>query len=124
MSNVAEIVDQYLAGWNESDRERRDQLIQGVWLEDGRLIDPPAAASGRSEISEMAATLQSQFPGHRFRRSSTVDEHHGIFRFSWDLVGEDGTIALSGLDVGEVSDGGAIVRITGFFGDLVPTEPN
>jgi hypothetical protein len=27
-------------------------------------------------------------------------------------------------DVGEVSDGGAIVRITGFFGDLTPAEPN
>ena len=124
MENVAEVVDRYLAGWNERDGESRDQLIRGVWMEDGRLIDPPAAAAGQSEISEMAATLQAQFPGHRFRRSSAVDEHHNFFRFSWDLVGEDGTVALSGLDVGEVSDRGAIVRITGFFGDLTPAELN
>jgi hypothetical protein len=124
MENVAEVVDRYLAGWNETDEESRDQLIRGAWTEDGRLIDPPAAAAGRSEISEMAATLQAQFPGHRFRRSSAVDEHHNFFRFSWNLVGPDDTVALSGLDVGEVSDGGVIVRITGFFGDLTPVELN
>ncbi len=120
MTDLAEVVDGYLAGWNESDPERRDQLIRA---EDGRLIDPPLTATGQGEISKMAATLQSQFPEHRFQRSSAVDEHHNHFRFSWDLVAEDGSIALTGLDVGEVSDEGAIVRITGFFGDLTRSDP-
>jgi hypothetical protein len=123
MTDLAEVVDGYLAGWNEGDPERRDQLIRMVWAEDGRLIDPPLAATGQDEISKMAATLQSQFPDHRFQRSSALDEHHNYFRFSWDLVAEDGSVALTGLDVGEVSDEGAIVRITGFFGDLTPSDP-
>ena len=35
-----------------------------------------------------------------------------------ELVGPDGTVALKGLDVGEVGDDGRLRRITGFFGEL------
>ena len=70
----------------------------------------------------MAGSLQSQFPGHHFVRTSKVDEHHGHFRFAWDLVAPDGSVALGGVDVGELTDDGSIARITGFFGDLVPQE--
>jgi hypothetical protein len=66
----------------------------------------------------MAAALQSPFPDHRFVRTSGIDEHHRHFRFAWDLVASDGSVALAGVDVGEVTDVGTIARITGFFGDL------
>ena len=47
-----------------------------------------------------------------------IDEHHGYLRFAWELVGPDGTVALTGLDVGELADDGRLRRITGFFGEL------
>jgi SnoaL-like domain len=118
MTDLSETIDTYLAGWNETDPQRRTAIVERVWATGGRLIDPPLAATGRDEISEMAATLQSQFPDHRFVRASTIDEHHNHFRFAWDLVAADGSVTLSGLDVGELADDGTIARITGFFGAL------
>lgn len=115
---LSEVVDRYLAAWNETDLALRARLIAGVWAADGRLIDPPFAAEGHAGIGEMAATLHAQFPGHRFRRTSGIDAHHDQLRFAWELVGPDGAPALTGLDVGEVDADGQLRRITGFFGEL------
>jgi hypothetical protein len=118
MHTLSNTVDPYLAAWNEIDPSSREKLIAVVWATDGRLVDPPLAASGHGEISDMAAALHAQFPGHQFRRASEVDEHHGHFRFAWQLVGPDGSVALSGIDVGALDENGHIAEITGFFGDL------
>jgi hypothetical protein len=118
MNTLSSTVDTYLTAWNEADTTSRDKLIREVWATDGRLIDPPLSASGHGEISDMAAALQAQFPGHQFRRVSEVDEHHGHFRFAWQLVAPDGSVAISGMDVGALDENGHIAQITGFFGDL------
>jgi hypothetical protein len=115
-------VDTLLAAWNEPDPARRAGLIERVWASDGRLIDPPLAAEGHAGISDMAAALQAQFPGHWFRRSSGIDAHHGYLRYGWELVGPEGAVALAGIDVGELADDGKLRRITGFFGPLPATE--
>jgi hypothetical protein len=120
MTNLSDTVDKYLSGWNETNPQHRASIVGSVWAVNGRLIDPPLAATGQDEISNMAATLQSQFPDHHFVRTSGIDEHHNQFRFAWDLVAGDGSTALSGVDVGELAADGTIARITGFFGDLPP----
>jgi hypothetical protein len=118
MTTLSATVDAYLSGWNETDPQKRASIVERVWAANGCLIDPPLAATGPEEISNMAAALQSQFPDHHFVRTSGVDEHHNQFRFGWDLVAADGAVSLSGVDVGELSDDGSIARITGFFGEL------
>jgi SnoaL-like domain len=118
MSDLVTTVDTYLSAYGEPDAARRAELIGQVWAADGRLVDPPLAAEGHGGISDMAAAVQQQFAGHRFRRVSGIDEHHGQFRFAWELVGPDGTVAVSGMDVGELAEDGRLRRITGFFGDL------
>lgn len=122
MENLTVTVDTYLAAWNESDSARRAELIELAWTADGHLIDPPLAAEGRAGISDMAAALQGQFPGHRFRRASGIDAHHDRLRFAWELVAPDGKVTLSGLDVGEVAPDGRLRRIIGFFGELSTAE--
>jgi hypothetical protein len=122
MTDLSETVDTYLAGWNEVDAEHRAGIVERVWAANGRLIDPPLEATGRDEICQMAATLQSQFPGHRFIRVSEIDEHHNHFRFAWEFVAADGSVALNGLDVGELAEDGSIARITGFFGALPSSD--
>jgi SnoaL-like domain len=121
-TNLGELIDRYLAAWNEADPARRAALIEQVWAADGRLIDPPLAAEGHAGIGDMAAALQAQFPGHQFRRASGIDAHHGQLRFAWQLVGPDGAVALAGLDVGELADDGRLRRIAGFFGELPARE--
>jgi hypothetical protein len=118
MSDLTTTVDTYLSAYGEPDAARRAELIGRVWAADGRLVDPPLAAEGHAGISDMAAAVQRQFTDHRFRRVSAIDGHHDQFRFAWELVGPDGTVAVSGLDVGELADDGRLRRITGFFGEL------
>ena len=118
MSDIAATIDTYLAAWTEPDSHRRATLVEQVWGTEGRLTDPPFAAEGHTAIAEMAAALQVQFPGHRFRRTSGIDTHHDEFRFAWELVGADGTAVLTGIDVGACAEDGRLARITGFFGDL------
>jgi hypothetical protein len=120
MNELSSTIDTYLEAYGETDAERRAQLIEQVWTKDGRLVDPPLDAEGHEGISGMAAAVQSQFPGHRFRRTSGVDAHHDVARYGWDLVSADGAVVLSGMDVAEL-DGDRIRRVTGFFGDL-PTK--
>ena len=116
--DLTAIVDLHLAAYAEPDRARREELIAGAWAPDGRLLDPPLTGSGHAGIADAADALLSQFPGHSFRRSSVVDEHHGELRYGWELVTPDGSVALTGLDVGTLAEDGRLARITGFFGDL------
>ena len=121
MNDLTTTVDTYLSAWTEANPTRRAELIERVWADGGQLIDPPMAVEGYTGISDMMTALQTQFPGHQFRRASGIDAHHAYLRFAWELVGPDGGVAIAGLDVGEVAADGRLRRITGFFGEL-PTD--
>jgi hypothetical protein len=118
MSDVTTLVDTYLAMWNETDAARRAQHIARAWVADGRYLDPLLEAEGHAALGEMVTGVQTKFPGHRFRRTSGVDVHHGELRFGWELVAPDGTVVVRGIDVGAFGTDGRLSRITGFFGDL------
>lgn len=116
MVDATTTVDTFIAAYNETDAEARLALLEEAFSPAGRLIDPPLDAAGHRGISEMMGTVHRQFPGHTFRRSSGVDEHHGHVRYAWELLTPDGQVALDGMDVGELDAGGRLVRVTGFFG--------
>jgi hypothetical protein len=122
MTDAITTVDTYLAMWNETDAAKRAELVEQAWSEDGRYLDPVLEAEGHAALSEMVAAVHDRFPGHRFERVSGVDRHHDQVRFAWALAGPDGTVAVAGIDVGELDGDGRLARITGFFGDL-PEEP-
>lgn len=122
MTDLRSTIDTYLDAYGEPDAMRRTDLVNQVWAEDGHLIDPPLDGSGRAGISEMAAAVQSHYPGHTFRRTSGIDEHHSFARYEWELVAPDGTTALTGLDVAEIGDDGLIRRVVGFLGPIPSRE--
>jgi hypothetical protein len=111
-------IDTYLQAYGETDAERRAELIAQSWATDGHLIDPPLDGTGHDGLSEMFAAVQGQFAGHTFRRSTVVDEHHGIARYGWELVAPDGSVTLAGMDVAELNLDGKLAKVAGFFGEL------
>jgi hypothetical protein len=119
VTNISTTIDTLFAMWNEPDADRRAQLVEAVWAEDGRLVDPPLDGSGHAGISDMVAAVQSQFPGHTFRRTTAIDTHHDTLRYGWDLVGPDGAVVATGLDVGVLADDGRLRRVNGFLGPLL-----
>jgi len=119
---VEAVVDTYLAMWNETDGDRRAELIATAWIEAGHYSDPLLEAKGRPELSTMVDGLQAQFPNHTFTRTSGVDLHHGLARFGWKLSGPDGTVVIEGIDIAALAEDGRIARIAGFFGDVPAIE--
>jgi hypothetical protein len=118
VSNISTTIDTLFAMWNEEDADRRAKLVQAVWADDGQLVDPPLDGQGHAGISDMVAAVQNQFPGHRFRRTTGIDTHHDTLRYGWELVGPDGAVVATGLDVGQVAEDGRLRRVNGFLGPL------
>ena len=116
MSDIAEVVANYFEMWNENNPQRRRAVIEKVWSRDASSVDPLNAVSGWDGIDDMVAGLQSTYPGHRFRQSSEIDEHHDRIRFAWEFTDADGAVQLAGLDVVRLDDDGRFADLTGFFG--------
>ena len=60
-------------------------------------------------------------PGAVYSRTSGVDSHHGLHRYSWQTT-RDTEVAVSGFDVTEVHGAGKVMRVLGFFGLLPDTD--
>src|SRR5215813_15569810 len=84
MSNLTDLVDRYIAIWNETDEERRRNMIARTWTEDSTYLDPLMRGEGRIGIDAMIRGVQAQFPGLLFRKTSEVDAHNDRVRFSWE----------------------------------------
>ena len=118
MTNITELIDRYIQMWNETDAERRRELITGVWTRTASYMDPMMQAEGHASIDAMVQGVQDGFPGYRFRRTSEVDAHHDHVRFAWELGPESGAPFAGGVDFGVIVDG-HLQSITGFL-DFAP----
>ena len=116
------LVDAHLAAYCEPDADRRAAAVRAVWNREGRLVDPPLESYGHAGIAVQGAQLLAQFPGHRFERTTAVDEHHQFARYGWRLVDAQGATAIEGVDVLELDVDGRIGRVVGFFGAQPPAR--
>jgi hypothetical protein len=123
MNNSTDLVDRYIAIWNEPDAGRRRELIVDTWAEDGRYIDPLFAVGGHDGVETMVSGFQQQFPGLTFARTGDVEQHHDRVRFTWDLLPPTGGRIAAGTDVAIVSPDGRLADVAGFF-DQAPVLPD
>ena len=116
---MQEIIERYIAAWNEADPGRRRSLIDSVWAADGSYTDPLADVRGRDAIDAVIAAAQQQFPGLMFSLGGPVDANHQQARFSWWLGPAGGEPVVIGFDVAVLEAGGQIGAVYGFL-DKVP----
>jgi SnoaL-like domain len=119
-NTMRDLIDDYLACWNETDSTARRELIAKTWAEDASYVDPLVDAHGHDAIDAAIAAAQDQFPGHVFSLAGSVDTHHDVARFSWGLgrFGDDPLVL--GSDIASVGRDGRLARVVGFL-DKVPT---
>src|SRR5438309_10545626 len=111
---MTDLIDRYLATWNETDAGKRRALIDELFSVDATYVDPMAEAHGRDAIDATIAAVQAQFPGFVFTPAGPVDAHHRQARFTWGL-GPDGADPLVvGFDVAVTDDDGHITTVPGF----------
>ncbi|MFF3516247.1 nuclear transport factor 2 family protein [Streptomyces sp. NPDC002573] len=114
-------VARYLEAWNARDPQTLTKAVAAAWGPDGTYTDPLADVAGHEQIAAVIAGAHEQFPGFSFRLLGTVDGHHDIARFAWELVSDaDGSAPAAGFDVIALTDDGRIRTVHGFL-DRVPT---
>ncbi|MEV6530061.1 nuclear transport factor 2 family protein [Streptomyces sp. NPDC048448] len=114
-------VARYLEAWNAREPDALAKAVAAAWSADGDYTDPLADVRGHDGIAAVISAAQEQFPGFSFRLAGTVDGHHDIARFGWELVdGADGSAPVAGFDVITLDDDGRIRGVHGFL-DRVPT---
>ena len=110
------LVNRYIEAWNETDADRRRELVAGTWSEDGTYLDPLMSAAGHDSIAAMIALAQERFSGHRFELSFGPDAHNDRVRFAWRLYGPEGDQAVAaGVDFATVAKDGRLTSVTGFL---------
>jgi SnoaL-like protein len=119
MSDINELVDRYLAAWNETDPAARAALVDEVFAEDASYTDPLVAVRGHDGLEATIAAVQGQFAGLVFSSGGPVDAHHDIVRFTWHLGSEGAEPLVIGFDVAQIGEDGRITRVLGFL-DKVP----
>ena len=116
MSDTTQIVEGYIAMWNETDAEQRRALVARTVTDDASYLDPLMSGAGIDGITEMIGGAQQQFPGHRFTLVAGPDAHHDRVRFTWSLTAADDADPVAiGVDFATVADDGRMRAITGFL---------
>src|SRR5919204_3800821 len=62
MSNVTELIDRYIAMWNETDKTRRRDLIAETRTRTASYLDPVMQGEGPAGIDAMVRSVQERFP--------------------------------------------------------------
>jgi hypothetical protein len=116
---MQQLIEQYIACWNERDSDQRQKLIGQVWADDASYVDPLADVHGAEQIGGVIAAVQAQFPGLTFTLTGPVDAHHNQARFTWGLGPADADPVVEGFDVAVTGPDGRIASVLGFL-DKVP----
>jgi hypothetical protein len=118
MSLIDELCDRYVAVWNESDPERRRELVADLWAVDAEhVLVPPRdvvdAASGlsmraafevrgRQELEARVREAHERFIAsgdYAFRRRDDAQRLRDVVKFTWEMTATaDGSVAGAGLE--------------------------
>ncbi|NED53274.1 nuclear transport factor 2 family protein, partial [Micromonospora aurantiaca] len=59
MSDMNELVQHYIAAWNETDGDARRAVVAEVFAEDAEYIDPLVSVQGRDGLDATIAAVQA-----------------------------------------------------------------
>ena len=119
-SNINVTVENYFAMWNARDARTRRTLVEEVWTEQARSVDPIAEVVGWDAIDQYVAGEQQKYPGHTVVRTGAPDQHHDRLRSPWALKSPQGETRLYGIDFVKVASDGRFIELVGFFDGRVP----
>jgi len=113
-TDIETLIGDYIAAWSEPDPAARRRLLESAWDDEGTYTDPVSHAANRAGLDAIIEQFHADNPGARFARKDKLDTHHGHIRFYWVLTFANG-INMTGMDYGEISPRGKLVKIVGFF---------
>ncbi|WP_405691704.1 hypothetical protein [Streptomyces sp. NBC_01185] len=108
-----ELLERYIAVWNEPDAAARRATVAGMWGPDGLHYTQTRRFQGTEALVARVTEAYDQFisgQGLRFRSGGAAVEHHGAAAFNWVMTPKDqaGTVLAVGFDVVLLDDRGRI----------------
>jgi hypothetical protein len=112
MENAADIVERYVAMWNEPDTDARRLAVVALWQPEGLHLARRHNCVGYAAIEDRVTRSwqTSVAPGENiFRHAGNIDAHHNVVRFNWHMVRKaSGKIAAIGQEMLVLGEDGRI----------------
>ncbi len=118
MQDMDTLVTRYIDAFNETDADRRRELLEALYTADCTYTDPHVELRGAEQIGGFIEQTQERFPGFTFKLGGAVDAHHDQARFNWHAGPPETPDAFIGFDV-IVTEDGRIRNVYGFM-DAAP----
>jgi hypothetical protein len=120
--STTDLVNRYLAAWNEPDAEARLKMVSDLWVDGGTYVDPLAEVRGHDAIAAVITGARDMFPGMTLTLSAGPDPHHNVARFSWAMGPEGGESVVEGSDLVVTDGADRLVSVYGFLDKVPPTD--
>ena len=114
MQDPQTLVTQYLDAFNETNTDRRRELLEALCTPDCTYTDPHVDLHGADQIDAFIAATQERFPDFTFTLGGPIDAHHNQARFQWHAGPVDAPDDFVGFDV-IVAEDGRIRSVYGFM---------
>jgi hypothetical protein len=101
---IINLVEKHLEVWKETDPVKRLAVIQTIYTDNIRVIDPGAILTGYTEVSDFIGQLLQNNPGFVFRIAKPVEVHHHMAILSWQFGPLSKPYRISGQDVFSITD--------------------
>jgi hypothetical protein len=92
MTDIEELLNLYLAVWNDTDPARRRAEIDRLWAADAIYANALSEYQGHEQIAHGITRSHDAWvgTGHRFVSAGIAATHHNTARFVWHIFGPDG----------------------------------
>lgn len=88
--SLDQLIDTYCAAWSDQNAETRRTLLSSVWQDASVYTDPATHAGSLLAFLEHIGSIRQRYLGARVFRTSEIDAHHDVARFTWRLEVPEG----------------------------------
>jgi hypothetical protein len=112
MQQVQQLVERYVAVWNETDPAARRRAIEQLWTPDGEHYVKTTEVRGHDALERRIRDSHDKNVargGNRFRAACNIQELRDVVTFNWEMIRDDRVLA-TGLEFLVLDPHGRIQR--------------
>ena len=108
---LEDVLDAYVAAWNEADDDARRRLLERAVADDCAFSGPLGSMCGRDALASQIVEARDFLPGASVVRLGPAEHASGI-RFRWAIRSASGATLAEGVDVVVLSADSRLASIT------------